>query len=192
MISRALIVVMLATALVFVPFAGLGGVTQEASMYAEVSHEDTTPTRDGSYPLTLEQEWSNAMLYTDFILESMGLLGGAVLAPILTIYGFAVGVDLLFPIEVGAFGRSALGIGLCAFTGAISLDVLRWSVLAGFFSASWVVYRLQLAALGREQGWTRDPVLVEPEHPDEDVLIKPDVYIVQYLDLLRTAIDDAN
>jgi hypothetical protein len=133
----------------------------------------------------LEEEWSNAMIYADrsFLLGIPSLAYGlAILGA--GVYVVILGAELLFPVEMGALGRSMLGVELCILGGSTAWFGVGFSFLVGVFGYAYLMNRQQLADFGKAQGWNRQRSLVLPEDPTAAVLVKPTDAIEDWIRIL--------
>ena len=126
------------------------------------------------YPLTAEEEWSNAMLYTDRLV--LGALGGtAAGAGFLGACGWAVikGFDLLLSLESPGMLRAGTGV-VMVFGGALWARAgILWTALAGIQWSLLSDQRDELLAIGESQGWERQDEIVIPEDPGAAMRVDP-------------------
>jgi len=189
MAARRIGAILLSAMLAWLPASSVCSAAEPATSRArnEVSQTDSEGASLAASELTLtfEEEWSNAMIYADRSM-SLGVLslaqGLATLG--LGVYGIVVGVGMLFPVEIGALGRSALGAGLCALGGSIAWFGVGFSFIVGVFGYAFLLNRQQLAEFGQAQGWTRQRSLVLPEDPAAEVLVKPADAIEDWIRIL--------
>jgi hypothetical protein len=189
MAARHVGAILLSVMIVWLPASTVCSAAQAATSSTESEGSQLgsqgTSSVAAELPLTLEEEWSNAMIYADRDL----LLGLSSLACGLTILGAGVyavilGAGLLLPVEMGALGRSVLGAELCILGGSTAWFGFRFSLIVGVLGYAYLMNWQQLSEFGKVQGWNRQRSLVLPENPAVEVLVKPTDAIEDWIRIL--------
>jgi len=140
----------------------------------------------GESSLTLEEEWSNAMVYTDrHILSAFGSAFGGLIGIGCGAVALAVGWDLLFPLGAEGLARSAMGAGLSLVGAGGILSGLWLTLYSGGYAAMFLSERADLAEIGDAQGWRRHGGLIVPEDSAAAVLVKTSDTPYEWVELLR-------
>ena len=127
------------------------------------------------YPLTAEEEWSNAMIHADRLVVELAL-GTAEGAGALGLFVWAViaGFDMLLSLEEPGMLRAGTGL-VMIFGGTLwARAAVLWVGLAGIQLSMSVEQRAELLALGRSREWERQNEIIYPEDPDAGVRVDPD------------------
>jgi hypothetical protein len=137
-------------------------------------------------PLTLEEEWSNAMIYTDrHVLAAFGSAFGGLIGVGCGALALVVGADLLFPLGGEGLARSAIGAGLTLVGVGGVFGGLWLTLYSGGYAAVFLSQRSELAEIGVAQGWRRRTGLILPADSEANVLVKTRDTPYEWVELFR-------
>ena len=136
--------------------------------------------------LTLEEEWSNAMYYTDrHVLSGIAATSGGLMGVGIGTLWMVAGIGLLFPLGSEGLIPSVLGGGMCVLGAGSGIGGLLFTLYAGAGTAMFLSQRSELIAIGRDQGWLRRAEFLHASDPSARALVKASDAPYDWVELFR-------